>query len=289
MKALSYADQAIKLDANYAPAWAQRSQVLDRLARVALIEPAGGFRQARASAENAIALDPHLAEGYLALGLVQINNDWDWQSAGASLKKAGLLEPGSAAVLGTRAYLARKLGQVEEAIGLYKQAIALDPLRANYQLALGYSLYFVGRYDEALAALEMAQELNPQLSSLHLTRGQILLLEGRPQEALAEIEKESGEWEKLSGESLAYYAVGRRKESDTALKKLIAKYQNDSAYQIAEAYAYRGETEKAFQWLDRAVKQRDPGASESKTNPLMKSLRSDPRFAKLLQKMHLPA
>ena len=104
---------------------------------------------------------------------------------------------------------------------------------------------------------------------------------------MAEIEKETGEWEKLSGEALAYHALGRRYESDRALKKLIATHQNDSAYQIAEGYAYRGETDKAFEWLDRAIRQRDPGAPESKTNPLTESLRHAPRYADSLKKMNL--
>jgi tetratricopeptide (TPR) repeat protein len=177
---------------------------------------------------------------------------------------------------------------VDQAIELYKQAIALDPLRGNFHLALGYELYFVGRYEEAQAALQRAQELNSQLSSLHLTRGQILFSEGRQQEALAEMENETGDWEKLSGEALAYFALGRREESDGALKKLIAGHQNDCAYQIAEVYAYRGETDKAFEWLDRAYRQRDPGTPELKTNPLMRSLRPDPRYAQLLKKMRLP-
>jgi TolB-like protein/DNA-binding winged helix-turn-helix (wHTH) protein/Flp pilus assembly protein TadD len=287
-KALAYADQAVKLDATYAPAWAQRAQVLQGLARVALIPDAEGFRAARESASRAIALDPNLDAGYLALGLVQINYDWDWEGADISLKKAGLLEPGSAAVLANRAYLARTLGQVEESIALYKQAIALDPLRANFHLSLGYELYLVGRYEEAHAALQKAQELNPQLSSLHLTSGKILLSEGRKAEALAEMEKETGEWEKLSGESLAYFALGRNAESDEALKKLIATHQNDCAYQVAEAYAFRGETEKAFQWLNRAFRQRDPGTPELKTGQLVQSLRPDPRYAELLKRMHLP-
>jgi tetratricopeptide (TPR) repeat protein len=177
---------------------------------------------------------------------------------------------------------------VDEAIELYKQAIALDPLRANFHLALGYELYLVGRYEEARTTLQRAQELNPQLSSLHLTRGKILFSEGRPQEALAEMESETGEWEKLSGEALAYYALGRHEESDMALKKLIATHQNNAAYQIAEAYAYRGETDKAFEWLDRAYRQRDPGAPELKTGPLMRTLRQDSRYARLLKKMRLP-
>jgi len=217
--------------------------------------------------------------------LVQINHDWDWESADASLKKAALLEPGSAAVLGNRAHLARILGQMDEAIGLYKQAIALDPLRANFHLALGYELYVAGRYEEAAAALQKAQELNPQLSSLHLTFGQILLSEGQWQKALEEMEKETGQWEKLTGEVLAYHALGRREESDKALKKLIAAHQNDAAFEIAEAYAYRGEVRKAFQWLDRSYRQRDPGTPEFKTDPLMKSLRQDPRYLELLKRM----
>ena len=152
-KALSYAEQAIKLDAKYAPAWAQRAQVLVSMARVAVIENTEGFRRARESAEKAIALDPKMASGYIALGMVQINYDWDWEGADASLKKAGLLAPGSATVLENEAYLARTLGRLEEAIALYKQAIALDPLIANFHLALAYELYFVGRYGEAQAAL----------------------------------------------------------------------------------------------------------------------------------------
>jgi tetratricopeptide (TPR) repeat protein len=187
-----------------------------------------------------------------------------------------------------QAYLTRKQGRLQEAIGLYRQAIALDPLRANFQLALGDKLYDLGRYEEAKAALDKAQELNSQLASLHLTRGEVLLSEGHAEEAAAEIEKEPGEWQRLTGQALAYSAAGRRQEADSALKKLIAAHQNDSAYQIAEIYAYRGETEKALQWLDRAIQQRDPAAPESKTDPLMESLRHDPRYAELLNKMRLP-
>ena len=286
--ALSYSDRAIKLDANYAPAWAQRSQVLRTMANLALIENTEAFQRARESAQKAITIDPNLAAGYLAMAMVQINYDWDWEGADVSLKRAGLLEPGNAEVLRCRAHLARVLGRVDEAIELYKQAIALDPLKANFHLALGYELYIGGRYEEARDALQRAQDLNPQLSSLHLTRGLILLAEGHLQEARAEMENETGEWQKLTGEPLAYYTLGRLEESDRALKKLIATYQNDCAFQIGEVYAYRGETDKAFEWLDRAYLQRDAGAPELKTDPLMRSLRQDRRYTELLKKMRLP-
>jgi TolB-like protein/DNA-binding winged helix-turn-helix (wHTH) protein/lipoprotein NlpI len=286
-KALAYANQAVKLDANFAPAWAQRSSVLQTMATVALIEPDEGFREARESAQKAIALDPNLPAGYLTLGLIQTNHDWDWDGANASFNKAASLAPGNADVAGNQAYLARDMGRLDDAIGLYQRAIAGDPLRANFHLALGYVLYSVGRYDEALAALDRAEELNPNLSSLHLTRAKIFMFQDRPQEALAEVEKETGEWEKFSGQALVYAHLGQRAESDQALENLIATHQNDCAYQVAEAFAYRGETDPAFQWLERAIRQRDPGSAEIKTGPLVQSLRQDPRYDQQLKKIGL--
>jgi Flp pilus assembly protein TadD len=154
---------------------------------------------------------------------------------------------------------------------------------------LGYELFYQGRYDEALAALQKAEESNPQLSGLHVTRGKVLFSQGRKEEALAEMEKERDNGDRWTGEALAYHALGRKVESDKALNQLIATHQNDSAFQIAEIYAYRGETDKAFSWLDRAYRQRDPGTPEMKASPLMKSLLQDPRRAELLRKMKLAA
>jgi TolB-like protein/DNA-binding winged helix-turn-helix (wHTH) protein/Flp pilus assembly protein TadD len=287
-KALSYAEQAVKLDASYAPGWAQQALVLETMASYSLIENSYGYRRARESAEKSIALDPNLAEGYMVMGLIQTDHDWDWESADETFRRAGLLEPGSGEVLANRAYLARSLGNLDDAVRLHREAIALDPLSADFHLLLGYELYFMGRSEEALAELQRAQELNPRISALHLTRGKILFSNGHPQEALNEIEKETGEWEKLSGEALAYYVVGRSEEADKALKKLITTHQGDAAYQIAEVYAFRGEIDKAFEWLDRAYRQRDPGLPELKTGPLMRSLRQDPRYTELLKKLRLP-
>ena len=110
-QALIYADEAIKLDPKYAPAWALRSSVYNTMAAVGQIDNIEGFRQAREAAERAIALDPSLANGYLNLALIQIYNDWDWAGAEASLKRASELEPGSADVFRYRSYLSRSLGQ----------------------------------------------------------------------------------------------------------------------------------------------------------------------------------
>jgi tetratricopeptide (TPR) repeat protein len=180
------------------------------------------------------------------------------------------------------------LGNLDQAIKLYQQTVALDPLRTNSYSALEYLLYVGGRYDEARAAQQKALDLNPQATYVHLTLAKILIAEGKQQQALAEVEKESIEWEKLSGLALAYHALGREQDSNTALASLIAKYGNGGAFQIAQVYAFRGESDKAFEWLERAYNQRDPGLPEINSDPLFNNLHHDPRYAELLKKLHLP-
>ena len=286
-KALAYTDNAIKLDENYAPAWAQRASVENAMAIVALTDASEGFRKARDDAERAIALDPTLASAYLALATTQIYYDWDWQAADASLTKAAALEPGNVEVFRIRSQLSKVLGHLDQAVKLYEQSVALDPLRANSYVSLGQLLYVAGRYDEALAALQQALDLNPLATYAHVILGQILIAQGKPQQALAEIEKEPNEGGKLTGEVLAYHALGRKQESNAALAVLIAKYHPYAAYQIAQVYAYRGESDKSFEWLERAYDQRDTGLPVFNTEPLFKNLHHDPRYAELLKKMRL--
>jgi TolB-like protein/DNA-binding winged helix-turn-helix (wHTH) protein/Tfp pilus assembly protein PilF len=287
-KALAYADRAIKLDEKYAPAWALRATVKSRMAGFSLIDMTEGYRSARDNAERAIALDPNSASGYRALARVQNDYDWDWEAANSSITKAAALEPGSADIFGLRAYMARELGHFDEAIRLLEQAIALDPLRPDYHLGLGYQFYLAARYDEAHSELQKTLDLNPQATFAHASLGKILLVRGKPQEALAEIDKEPSEWERLTCLVMVYHALGREQDSNAALSELVAKYGTDSAYQIAEGYAFRGETDKSFEWLERAYKQRDGGMTDIKIDPLFRPLLHDRRYAELLKKMRLP-
>ena len=287
-KALAYSDTAIKLDEKYGPAWALRASVQNMMAESGLIDPPEGFREARDDAERAIALDPTLASAHLALAGTQISCDWDWEAANTSITQAAALEPGSVEVLRIRSYRSRVLGNLDQAITLSEQAVALDPLNANSYSGLGYLLYVAGRYNEAQAALQKTQDLNPQATYFHLTRGKILIAEGKPQQALAEIEKEPSDVNKFTGQALAYYALGREQDSNAALAALIANYDTLAADQIAQVYAYRGQCDKSFEWLERAYEQRDPGLPEIKSNPLFKNLRNDPRYTELLKKMRLP-
>ncbi len=287
-KALTYTDKVIELDKTYAPAWALRASVQTLMAEDGLIDVTEGFRRARNDAERAIALDPDSASGYLALARTQIFHDWDWDTANTYLTKAAALEPSSAEIFRIRSNLSLLLGNLDQAIKLYEQSVALDPLRSNSYLGLGNLLYQADRYDEAQAALQKALDLNPQLPFAHADLGRILIAEGRPQQALAEVEKEPNDGEKLTDQALVYHALGREQDSHAVLVELIAKHDTDWAYQIAEVYAFRGESDKAFEWLERAYKQRDPGLTQIKNDPLLKILRHDPRYTQFLKKMRLP-
>jgi hypothetical protein len=87
---------------------------------------------------------------------------------------------------------------------------------------------------------------------------------------------------------IAYYALGQKKELDAALSELVAKHHASGAYQIAEVYAFRNQSDEAFEWLDRAYAQRDSGLIGTKVDPLLKSLHKDLRYDAFLKKLNLP-
>jgi tetratricopeptide (TPR) repeat protein len=285
-KAFEYINRAIQRDPNYAPAYALRGSITAEAGLMGRMNLSTAMEKSRRDAEKAIALDPNLAAGYLALSESQAMADWDWQGAEQSVRKARELAPVDAYALWQSAFLAWCWGRLEEAVELARQAHALDPLQANHT-GLGQILRDLGRYEEAQAVLKKSVELDPFQVWAHEVRGEVYLAQGRPQEAMAEMEKEPEKVWRDYGMALAYHALGRRRDSDAALAELIAHDQNDAAYQVAEVYAYRGETDQAFAWLDRAYRQRDAGLGHLRTELLLRNLRSDPRYAQLLKKVNL--
>lgn len=286
-KTLTLVNTTIELDQKYAPSWALRAWVEYEMADRSMTEPTDGFRQARADAERAVALDPTLSSGYLVLAALQLTYDWNWDAADASISKAESLAPGSVEVLRIRAKYLRTLGHVDEAVKCYQRAVVRDPLRPGSYVGLGYLLYTAGRYDEARVSLQKALDLNPAVSDVHLDFGKMYMAEWKPQQALFEFEKEPDDIERLVGDGIAYYALGRKTDANAALNTLIQSHGTDSAYQIAQVYSSRQEPDDAFLWLNRAYKQRDSGLLLFNTEPLFRNLRSDSRYADLLKRMHL--
>ncbi len=286
-KAAAYFEQATRLDPGYALAWAMLGSVRANQAGKADLPVDEGYRVARESVGRALALDPNLGMGHAVLGWIHLAYDWDWPAADASLKRALALEPGNAAVVENNASLDKTLGRFDEAVELFQRAIAIDPLSADNYYNLAITLNHAGRQEEAATAAKKALRISPNYAAAHAALAMDYLAQSRPQEALREVQSETNAAWRLISLPLVYYALGQKKEADAALTDLIAKLPKDAAYQIAEAYAFRGEADSAFQWLDRAYSQRDGGLTEIIGDPLMKSLEHDPRYLEFLKKMRL--
>jgi TolB-like protein/Tfp pilus assembly protein PilF/predicted Ser/Thr protein kinase len=287
-KALGYFEQAIKLDPGYAPAWVGLAMTHNRQAYFGYAPYAEAFRKGRAAAEQALARDRSLAGAHAEMGIVQMAHDWDWGGADASFKRALTLEPGNATIVLRAADLALALGRLDEALALYRRSVELDPLNAEAQFFVGVAALYAGRLEEAAVCFKKALELNPAYPSTRVFLGRVYLAQSHPQEALAEMDREPESYWRLYGQALAHHALGRKKEADAALAELIATHEGLAPFQIACVYAFRGEADRAFEWLERSYTQRDTGLIWLKTDPHLKSLERDARWAPFLKKMRLP-
>jgi tetratricopeptide (TPR) repeat protein len=287
-RAVDYFLRSRERDPGYAPAWAGLSQAYSYQAGFGYAPAADGYRRAREAAEKALALDPQLADAHLAMGWIQQSYDWDWEAADSTFRKALDLEPGSALALRRASTQAMILGRRDEAIDLINKAIARDPLQPNSYHNLGLLLLGAHRDTEAEAAFRKAAELDPDGELGHFGIGLALLLQDKTDAALREMQQEKDEYWRACGLPLVLYALGRRSESDAALAALKDKHAGDSAYQIAEVHAFRGEIDLAFEWLERAYAQRDGGLLVIQVDRLLRGLVADPRYKAFLRKLKLP-
>jgi TolB-like protein/DNA-binding winged helix-turn-helix (wHTH) protein len=286
--AASYYERATQLDPSYALAWVGLSRVRYWQADAGVVPTAEGQRLAREAVERALVLDPNLAAAHAQMGRLKRQVDFDWVGANASLERAIALEPGNSEAIKLAAASAAYLGRFDEALQLGRRALDLDPLNAGSWENLGEIELFNGQLDKAAVDCKKALELNPDVLPGSFYLIQIYIMQGRPQDGLPEIERVPADSLRAEMYAVVYYALGRKKESDDALQELIAKYHASSAYQIAEVYGFRNQSDEAFEWLDRAYTQRDGGVIETQVDPLLKSLHSDPRYAAFLSKLNFP-
>jgi tetratricopeptide (TPR) repeat protein len=172
-------------------------------------------------------------------------------------------------------------------MALVRRAAVLDPLSGTSHLAVARSCFFVDLLDEAEVEAKKAIELNPSGALAHFWLGLIHLHQGRRDEALEMFQREPHSTFRLLGLSSLHHDCGRPAESEAALQELIRTDSAGGAFQIALGYAYRGEKDPAFEWLERAYVQRDPGVGSIKLSPPFRFMYSDPRWQPFLEKMGL--
>jgi TolB-like protein/cytochrome c-type biogenesis protein CcmH/NrfG len=282
--------KALALDPGFAPAWAGFANAAwwfaDGADTAAAI--AEGKRQALAAAEKAVALAPDMPDGYLARGFIREGDQWDWSGARADYERALSLGPEDVDVKRYYASFLRTVGRLPEAIAVFRETVKLDPLNSRGWTGLGAVYIASGQLALAREALNRSLEINPEQNFAAAWLGVALLVDGQPAVALASFERSTAEWFRLQGIAAAHHDLGHAKESQQALEALIAKHSDSAAYQIAGVYAWRGEKDRAFEWLGRAVSLRDSGLTLLKCDPMMRGLRGDPRYRALLAKLNLP-
>jgi TolB-like protein/DNA-binding winged helix-turn-helix (wHTH) protein len=281
-----YYEQATQLDPSYALAWVGLSRVRKWQGMRGLIPSEEGYRLAREEVERALALNPSLAEAHTQMGRIKQQLDFDWAGADASARRAVDLEPGNPEAVRFAASVASFLGRTGEALRLSRQAVDLDPLNAESWERLGECEYLAGQLDEAAAHSKRALELNPDVWPGPFQLSEIYVMQARQQDALLEIKLIRYDPQRTFLYAIAYHALGRKEDSDAALSELIAQPQ--TAYEVAQVYAFRNQPDAAFEWLDRALVQRNPGLIITKVDPFLKSLHNDPRFAALMKKLNFP-
>ena len=289
-KAVDFYTQALIIDSTDALAWGKLANAISRQTWQNYIDRREGREKARKAALKSIALNKNLAIGYIELGDLNLYQDFEWKRAEDNYQQALSLEPGNADVLyGLGGGLYFAFGRWDNAIRLMKECIEIDPLKPLYFLNLGNILTHAGRLDESIAYFKKTLELNPQFQRAHFYLGRSYLLMGKPEMALKEMQKENFEVFRIFGIAMAYYAANRHKEADEVLRDFSDRFQNEWSYLLAELYAFRGEKDKAFIWLKNAYEKNDGWLVFLKGDPLLKTLKNDPRYTAFLKKMNLPA
>jgi len=291
-KAIEFFDQARGLDPNYALAWAGLADSYQVLIFHGGLPPEEYCLRAKAAAQRALEIDDSLAEAHTALAYVKFQYDWNWAGAEEEFKRAIKLNPNYATAHQWYGEYLASMARQDEALSERKKAKALDPLSPIITSELGYSYFETRQYDRAVEEFRKAVELFPDFSPAHSFLSAALEFNGMYDEAIVECQKAmalANNNKLLSRLATIYAKSGRRTEAQKALDEMIrgSKEGYFPPSYIAEVYLALNDKERAFEWLEKAYRERDWALTGLKRFPSYDGFRSDARFSDLLKKMNL--
>lgn len=274
--------QVLLIAPDYAAAWAGLAQNYSNQAYKGLRPSEQGYTLARKAANKALAVEPEYAAAHARLGWIAMFYDNDLAQAARHFEHALKLDPNNIGVIGNAAVLLRVLGRVDEAIALEEHVIAQDPVNPTGYDNVGGSYDLAGHWDDAIASRETVLRLSPGYVGAHYWIGMALLHKGEAEAALEAFNREEGlEGLRVKGQALVSHALGRQEEYQARLDELIELWRDQWPSELAQVYAWTGETDRAFEWLARSVAQED-GAFDPH-DPLLGPLKNDPRWLPLLE------
>jgi len=278
-------EQALAIEPDYAAAWNGLATNYMNQSNNGLLPNDEGYAQARMAAEKALAIDPDHAPAQATLGWIAYAYNNDVAEAARYYERALKLDPANTYVIRRATTLLQSLNRQEEAIALQKYANARDPVIARGHAILGYYYLHAGNWDEAVASYQTALRLSPDYIGAHYFIGVGLLFKREAQAALDAFAREKDDEYQVKGAALALHALGRQEEYQAKLAELIERWGSDWPSEVAQVYAYVGDSEAAFLWLDKAIEQNEDGLSEQFLLPFYQTIHADPRWAAFLQRM----
>ena len=287
-KATNYAQHAVALDSGDARALSELARCYSIESNV-IDEPEASrayLVKADIAAKKAIQADPYLSDAYAIYARV-LSINWQFQESEQNFQKALDLDPANVMATSQMALLQQNLGNFEKSELLLKRAISIDPIRANPHANLGMLYLTTERYDESERYLLKAIELGAQ-PTYYLWSTVLNILRDDKVKSLATINKIDDPFWQDEARLLWLWRYGDKGEYRKRLTKFETEYETVGAYQIAEIYAWEGDYDKTFHWLELAHQYRDPGLAEMKTSIPLKKVQGDPRYRAVLEKLKLP-
>ncbi len=291
-KAISFAQEAVRLDPNYALAYAKLSQAWRQYgASFAVANAEKGYEEARVAAQKAASLAPDLVEVRKAMGWISMNPALDFAAAEKEFRRALELSPGDAGAKNSLSYSLMAQGRLAEAEQACREAILLDPLVTTLWYNLGRLAVAAGRYQEAEESIRKGLEIQPHAARFHMYLATLNMLRKDPTAALREAQLEPDPFWREYALTLVQQTQSNRTAADNTLRNFSSEYASNGAYQIAVIYALRKEPDEMFRWLDIAYASHDSGLTQLVITPFLSEYRDDPRFVALCQKLgaQLPA
>ena len=280
--------EAIRADPSYALAYAGRSLAFADFAR-ALVSGPGvdvDLEKAQADARKAIALAPDAAEGHMALANFFVGS-LDLAGAFGEYERSLALAPGDARVLREYGAFVMLIGRTDASLGAARRLLVLDPLNSTNHFGLGTSLMFARRYDEAIRAFSDAKALGQDDVSLNMWLGMTYYFSGDFENARATCAR-AGEVNGPWCLAMVFDKLGRHDEAEAMLAKLKAFAGDQFAEGYADIYAQWGDTSRALEWLETAMRNRDPYLAYTKINPFFDPLRKEARYQAIEQALKFP-
>jgi serine/threonine protein kinase/tetratricopeptide (TPR) repeat protein len=292
VNAINLAQEAINIDANYAPAYEALALAYYSASNLTL-PPREAMPKARAAAEKALALDPTLSAARATLGLVAEGYDWNWPEAERSFRRALSDNPGQSSSHAWYGNYLSDIGRSEEAIQELERARQLDPLSVEVNYALGRALLSARQFDRAIQQFRETLRLDPTSYLVMWISAQAYECKGDFPEALRWYRK-ARQWEDnpllLAQIGGVYTRMGDQHGARIILGQLqrrsVRQHVPPDAFGIL--YFHLGEKDKAFLYLNQAFDERAEDLIEYKVAPWIDPLRSDPRFQDLLRRMKFP-